>query len=54
MFIVLLSLCLKEYYININPRLSKSVEYSVSSLFIVVKKYVTNIKFMLILCVNEL
>ena len=53
MFIVLLLLCLKGDYICINFRLSESIEYYVSLLFIVVKKYVTNIVLLLILCLNE-
>ena len=53
MLIVLLLICLKEYFTYINFRLSKSIEYFVYSLFIVVKKYVTNITWLLILYLNE-
>ena len=45
--------CLKGDYTCINSPLSKSVEYSVSSLFIEVKKYATNITLIVILCLNE-
>ena len=43
MFIVLLLLCLKGNFTCINSRLSKGAEYSISSLFMVINKYVTNI-----------
>ena len=49
----LLLICLKGYSTSINSRLSKSVKYYVSSLFIVIKKNVTNITLILILCLNK-